>query len=113
MMVKIIIFVSPTERQLQQTESFATCPKTTSGSSQWIQYNDYCYAFDVEFYNFSIYTADEAEKVCQKLGMFQFCYLICQRVSIVSFRIFALIYPFDSGLSLVMTTPIDDNCKDV
>ncbi|XP_077176073.1 lymphocyte antigen 75 [Paroedura picta] len=51
----------------KQIEDFTTCPKTTSGSSQWIQYNDYCYAFNVEFYNFSIYTAEEAEKVCQKL----------------------------------------------
>nr|XP_056717155.1 lymphocyte antigen 75 [Euleptes europaea] len=62
------ICYSPLERRLsKQTESFTTCPHTSSGSSQWIQYKDYCYAFNVEFYNFSIYSAKEAEKVCQKL----------------------------------------------
>ncbi|KAL8183355.1 UNVERIFIED_CONTAM: hypothetical protein K2H54_037991 [Gekko kuhli] len=101
------------EIQSKQIEDFTTCPKTTSRSSQWILYNDYCYAFDVKFYNFSIYTAEEAEKVCQKLGMFQFCYLICYRTSIVSFRMFALMYPFDSELSLVITTLFDDDLKDV
>ncbi|XP_054826085.1 lymphocyte antigen 75 [Eublepharis macularius] len=62
-----ICYSPPEKRQSMQIGGFTTCPKTTSGSSQWIHYNDNCYAFGVEFYNFSIYTADDAVKVCQKL----------------------------------------------
>lgn len=60
------------ERQLQpQQVSRATgCPQI-SGTLQWIQYKDHCYAFDMAFYNFSVYNAEDAKKVCQKLSMFK------------------------------------------
>uniref|UniRef100_A0A8B9TUL6 Lymphocyte antigen 75 n=1 Tax=Anas platyrhynchos TaxID=8839 RepID=A0A8B9TUL6_ANAPL len=43
------------------------CPQI-SGTLQWIQYKDHCYAFDMAFYNFSVYNAEDAKKVCQKLN---------------------------------------------
>uniref|UniRef100_A0A8D2L7R1 Lymphocyte antigen 75 n=1 Tax=Varanus komodoensis TaxID=61221 RepID=A0A8D2L7R1_VARKO len=38
-----------------------------AGSPQWIQYKDNCYAFAMELYNYSIYTAGDAKEVCKKL----------------------------------------------
>lgn len=58
-----------TEVQSKHAEMSAKCPKTTSGTSQWIHYKDHCYAFDMAFYNFSTYTADAAKEVCRKFGM--------------------------------------------
>ncbi|XP_062972567.1 lymphocyte antigen 75 [Elgaria multicarinata webbii] len=51
----------------KQTETATKCPRRTGGSSQWIQYKDHCYAFDMEFYNFSAYSVDTAKEVCKKL----------------------------------------------
>uniref|UniRef100_A0A8C0VS99 Lymphocyte antigen 75 n=1 Tax=Cyanistes caeruleus TaxID=156563 RepID=A0A8C0VS99_CYACU len=42
------------------------CPQS-SGSLQWEQYRDHCYAFDMAFYNFSVYNVEEAKRICQKL----------------------------------------------
>uniref|UniRef100_A0A8D0EGD9 Lymphocyte antigen 75 n=1 Tax=Salvator merianae TaxID=96440 RepID=A0A8D0EGD9_SALMN len=50
----------------KQTQSSSSCPKT-DGSAQWIHYKDHCYAFDMVFFNFSIYTGDSARKVCKNL----------------------------------------------
>ncbi|ETE69553.1 Lymphocyte antigen 75, partial [Ophiophagus hannah] len=55
------------EVQLKQTETSSKCPDSPNGASQWLYYKDYCYAFDMAFYNYSIYTADTAKKVCKKL----------------------------------------------
>lgn len=52
--------------QSKHTEMSPNCPKTTSGTSQWIHYKDHCYAFDMAFYNFSTYTVDVAKDVCRK-----------------------------------------------
>uniref|UniRef100_A0A8C0BWH6 Lymphocyte antigen 75 n=1 Tax=Buteo japonicus TaxID=224669 RepID=A0A8C0BWH6_9AVES len=43
------------------------CPQI-SGTLKWIQYKDHCYAFDMAFYNFSVYNVEDAKKVCQKLN---------------------------------------------
>lgn len=60
------------ERKLQskQVSRAPGCPQI-SGSLQWLQYKDHCYAFDMAFYNFSVYDVEEAKKVCQKLSMFR------------------------------------------
>nr|XP_015214384.1 PREDICTED: lymphocyte antigen 75 [Lepisosteus oculatus] len=42
------------------------CPQS-SGSSNWIQYKDHCYAFDINFFNYSVYTMNEAKQICQQL----------------------------------------------
>uniref|UniRef100_A0A8B9TXP0 Lymphocyte antigen 75 n=1 Tax=Anas platyrhynchos TaxID=8839 RepID=A0A8B9TXP0_ANAPL len=57
------------KRQLQQKQASQApgCPQI-SGTLQWIQYKDHCYAFDMAFYNFSVYNAEDAKKVCQKLN---------------------------------------------
>ncbi|KAF7248145.1 Lymphocyte antigen 75 [Varanus komodoensis] len=54
--------------QSKQTEIAAKCPQPAAGSPQWIQYKDNCYAFAMELYNYSIYTAGDAKEVCKKLG---------------------------------------------
>lgn len=60
------------ERQLQpkQVSRAPGCPQI-SGTLKWIQYKDHCYAFDMAFYNFSVYNVEDAKKVCQKLSMFR------------------------------------------
>lgn len=60
------------ERQLQrkQVSRAPGCPQI-GGTLQWIQYKDHCYAFDMAFYNFSVYNVEDAKKVCQKLSMFR------------------------------------------
>ncbi|RXM30211.1 Lymphocyte antigen 75 [Acipenser ruthenus] len=42
------------------------CPKS-NGLSNWIQYKDHCYAFDISFYNYSVFTMEEAKAFCQTL----------------------------------------------
>lgn len=77
----IDIFVFP-ERQLQQKQASQApgCPQI-SGTLQWIQYKDHCYAFDMAFYNFSVYNVEDAKKVCQKLSM---CRLFIILQSVIS-----------------------------
>nr|XP_020654043.1 lymphocyte antigen 75 [Pogona vitticeps] len=62
-----ICYSSPTKMQSKQAEMSAKCPQITGGTSQWIQYKDHCYAFDMAFYNFSTYTVDAAKDVCRKI----------------------------------------------
>ncbi|XP_074858195.1 lymphocyte antigen 75 isoform X2 [Carettochelys insculpta] len=63
-----ICYTSADKRRLQpqQTKRSSRCPWGI-GTSQWLQYKDHCYAFDMALYNFSVYTAEEAKRVCQKL----------------------------------------------
>ncbi|XP_010884822.2 lymphocyte antigen 75 isoform X2 [Esox lucius] len=42
------------------------CPPS-SGSSRWVEYQDHCYAFDMTFYNYSVYGMDAARRICEKL----------------------------------------------
>ncbi|XP_041936044.1 lymphocyte antigen 75 isoform X1 [Alosa sapidissima] len=42
------------------------CPKT-DGIAQWMEHEDHCYAFDMTFYNFTVYTLDDAKRVCKEL----------------------------------------------
>ncbi|XP_060543969.1 lymphocyte antigen 75 [Pantherophis guttatus] len=62
-----ICYSSSKKVQLKQTETSSKCPDSPNGASQWLFYKDYCYAFDMAFYNYSTYTADTAKKVCKKL----------------------------------------------
>ncbi|OPJ79960.1 lymphocyte antigen 75 [Patagioenas fasciata monilis] len=64
-----ICYSPPNKRKLEsnQVSRAPGCPQI-SGSLQWLQYKDHCYAFDMAFYNFSVYNVEEAKKVCQKLN---------------------------------------------
>ncbi|KAJ7405621.1 hypothetical protein BTVI_67932 [Pitangus sulphuratus] len=64
-----ICYSPPNKRQFQaeQASRASGCPQS-SGALQWVQYKDHCYAFDMAFYNFSVYNMEEAKKVCQKLN---------------------------------------------
>lgn len=72
------------ERQLEtKQESRALgCPQI-SGTLQWIQYKDHCYAFDMAFYNFSVYNVEDAKKVCQKLSMFRLSVILQLVISLL------------------------------
>ncbi|XP_029461442.1 lymphocyte antigen 75 [Rhinatrema bivittatum] len=52
-----------------QSESSSRCPQSPDGG-QWIRYKDHCYGFDTRLYNFSVFTVEEANKMCQELDSF-------------------------------------------
>uniref|UniRef100_A0A669PTN9 Lymphocyte antigen 75 n=1 Tax=Phasianus colchicus TaxID=9054 RepID=A0A669PTN9_PHACC len=57
------------KRQSEQNQvSQASGCSQLSGELPWIQYKDHCYAFDMAFYNFSVYNIEDAKKVCKKLS---------------------------------------------
>ncbi|XP_067155243.1 lymphocyte antigen 75 isoform X1 [Apteryx mantelli] len=64
-----ICYSPPNKRRLQpqQVSRASRCPHI-SGTLQWIQYKDHCYAFDMAFYNFSVYNVEDAKRVCHKLN---------------------------------------------
>ncbi|XP_026530150.1 lymphocyte antigen 75-like [Notechis scutatus] len=63
-----ICYFSSNKVQLKQTETSSKCPDSPNEASQWLHYKDYCYAFDMAFYNYSIYTGTTARKICKKLN---------------------------------------------
>ncbi|XP_031414808.1 lymphocyte antigen 75 isoform X1 [Clupea harengus] len=42
------------------------CPKT-KGVSQWVEHGDHCYAFDMTFYNYTVFNLTYAKRVCEQL----------------------------------------------
>ncbi|XP_069791495.1 lymphocyte antigen 75 isoform X2 [Narcine bancroftii] len=49
-----------------QEKTSNLCPQK-NGKSPWIRFKDYCYAFDMGLYNWSIFTMEETKSVCQQL----------------------------------------------
>uniref|UniRef100_A0A8V5GL26 Lymphocyte antigen 75 n=1 Tax=Melopsittacus undulatus TaxID=13146 RepID=A0A8V5GL26_MELUD len=64
-----ICYSTPNSKQLQPkpVSKAPGCPQLSS-TLQWMQHKYHCYAFDMAFYNFSVYNVEDAKKVCQKLN---------------------------------------------
>uniref|UniRef100_UPI00398EDA39 lymphocyte antigen 75 isoform X1 n=1 Tax=Pristiophorus japonicus TaxID=55135 RepID=UPI00398EDA39 len=50
----------------QQKKSSKFCPQK-NGKSPWIRFREYCYAFDMGLYNWSVFTMEETKSVCREL----------------------------------------------
>ncbi|XP_041056798.1 lymphocyte antigen 75 isoform X1 [Carcharodon carcharias] len=63
-----ICFASQSRRTLpnQQEKYSKFCPQK-NGKSPWIRFREYCYAFDMGLYNWSIFTMDETKSICHQL----------------------------------------------
>ncbi|XP_073490174.1 lymphocyte antigen 75 [Aquarana catesbeiana] len=56
----------PMARKSQSTETDPLCPKADN-PTQWVRHKDFCYAFDMKIYNYSVFTSENATKICETL----------------------------------------------
>ncbi|XP_029113613.1 lymphocyte antigen 75-like isoform X1 [Scleropages formosus] len=62
-----ICYNSSTERSSPlSTPQDNGCPQGT-GTARWIQYEGHCYAFDMAFFNYSVYSMEDAKAICGAL----------------------------------------------
>uniref|UniRef100_A0A667Y6Z5 Lymphocyte antigen 75 n=1 Tax=Myripristis murdjan TaxID=586833 RepID=A0A667Y6Z5_9TELE len=70
-LVEGAICYNTTKTTLSQSKILAApvtknCPQS-SGAASWVQYQDHCYAFDMSFFNYSVYNMEKAKNICQNL----------------------------------------------
>lgn len=52
--------------KLQASPVSNRCPQK-DGGSMWVQHESHCYAFDMTFYNYSVFSMDQAKTICDSL----------------------------------------------
>uniref|UniRef100_A0A3B3DKA4 Lymphocyte antigen 75 n=1 Tax=Oryzias melastigma TaxID=30732 RepID=A0A3B3DKA4_ORYME len=58
---------TPTQRaKLKAAAESNHCPQS-KGDSKWVQHQSHCYAVDMQWYNYSIYSMEDAKAICKKM----------------------------------------------
>ncbi|XP_055010415.1 lymphocyte antigen 75 isoform X2 [Boleophthalmus pectinirostris] len=52
--------------RLQAAPASNRCPQK-DGGSLWVQHEEHCYAFDMSFYNYSVFNMENAKSICNSL----------------------------------------------
>lgn len=53
--------------RLQANMEANDCPQRNDGP-YWVQLHDHCYAFNMSFYNYSVYRMQQAQTICQSMS---------------------------------------------